>query len=1081
MNRKSLLSLIVLMIVTATLLSAAGGIFFTHTSMEEEDDASSSTVMAQKPKTKTERRMVDIRADDAYYINKGDSTIFILVGHFAAHHNGAVIMADSAVRYSNHSFECFGNVLINQNSTYVYGNRAEYNNRTSTATVYSDLVKIIDGEAVMYTYNCRYNTAKEMGEFWGGCYVEKGSNLMESEKGFYNTKTHDLTAIRRVEMRDDTYQMRGDSVIFNTETENAQYFLNSNIWNDKDEYLYTDAGYYDKARDLHQLTRNAYILTPEREIWSDSIWYYRTDGHIIGRHNLQMDDIEQKVLSFADYGEWWDEPGNALFTGRPSMINYDNEQRDSVYLKADTLWMYTIPVLPPEPAVEENATTEDAVAADSVGMVETSIDADKGAQTRQERREERREERENKRALRDGESEDGTPEDGDVIDGDDEATDQTEHSEATEPAESVPTEGGEQVEETTPVESPTEQTTTTESKDKSKSRARSRSRSKKNRGSEELSALYMSRTTPNHRISPLDDDYYYGYNSRNNREYTRTTRRVHVVRRDSLIVGGDTLSNGGDSVVAPPQIRHSYLRTMTLSELAEQQSYLPEPSDVKADSAHQDSVAQDSLAVSEERVLTAKELRRKVKQEELMKRDSAKAQKIALRDSMRSLVRYERDSLRRMERTLRDSLRAIKVAERDSLYQLKYGERDSLRLVARAERDSLMSIKVDSIIAKRKARNARLADEEKAYLDRIMRKAQERQRVKIEKAKERAARRGKEYKGPELEDLYPDGLIGADSLGTMSGSDSLNMGVDHGHDHGHSHGHDHDMDSMSTAADSTALAGRDSLPMSGADTLANTPPPFPADSTYKMIKAYRNVKMYRSDSQMICDSLVSLNTDSIVRLYKHPIMWNESNQVTSDSMAIYTINQKLDKAHFMGTPLMISEIDTTYYNQVKGKEMMTYFKEGEMQRNDVNGNAQTIYYLQEEDNPDVTALMYIESANMSFYFLDGDVDQIVYKQNPEYVLYPIDMVPETQERRLPDFSWQIEKRPVVDSMIMREIRPTRRQEQHAKPTFRITERINYDRRRLREGNRWFDRIDVLPPEIIQWRNERPSYQQRKKR
>ena len=79
-----------------------------------------------------DRRMVDMIADDSYLIEKGDSTIFILVGNFAAHHNGAVILADSAVRYSNQSFECFGNVLINQNDTYAYGDRASYNRINST-------------------------------------------------------------------------------------------------------------------------------------------------------------------------------------------------------------------------------------------------------------------------------------------------------------------------------------------------------------------------------------------------------------------------------------------------------------------------------------------------------------------------------------------------------------------------------------------------------------------------------------------------------------------------------------------------------------------------------------------------------------------------------------------------------------------------------------------------------------------------------------------------------------------------------------------------------------------------------------
>jgi hypothetical protein len=357
-----------------------------------------------------------------------------------------------------------------------------------------------------------------------------------------------------------------------------------------------------------------------------------------------------------------------------------------------------------------------------------------------------------------------------------------------------------------------------------------------------------------------------------------------------------------------------------------------------------------------------------------------------------------------------------------------------------------------------------LADEEKEYRERIAKKVQDYQRMRIEKAKARAARRGKEYKGPEFEDLFPDA---ADSL--AQGGDSH----DHDHDHDHGHGDDH------SASDSLAM-GRDSL-SGDRDSTAVATKPFPQDSAYKMVKAYRNVKMYRSDSQMICDSLVTLNTDSIVHLYKTPILWNESNQIVSDSMAIYTRRQKMEKAHFMGNPLMISEIDTMYYNQVKGKDMTAHFVEGKVARNNVDGNAQTIYFMQEEDAPDVTGLMYIESAGISFYFDNGEIGQIVYKQNPEYVLYPMDMIPESQTRRLPDFVWHSQMRPTRDSILTREIRPSQRddRESHDKPRFRITERINYDRRRLTENNMWIDRIDVLPPEIVEWRNSRPSYKQRK--
>ena len=128
----------------------------------------------------------------------------------------------------------------------------------------------------------------------------------------------------------------------------------------------------------------------------------------------------------------------------------------------------------------------------------------------------------------------------------------------------------------------------------------------------------------------------------------------------------------------------------------------------------------------------------------------------------------------------------------------------------------------------------------------------------------------------------------------------------------------------------------------------------------------------------------------------------------------------------------------------------------------------------------VTGLMYIESASMSFYLTDGEMDQIVYRQNPEYVIYPLAMIPETQQLRLDGFEWHRERRPSRDSVCDRAIRPTRRAHSStmARPRFRITERINYDRRRLTENRVWVDRLDVLSPDVVEWRNSRPSYQNR---
>ena len=911
MRRKNLTALIVMMLVAGAFLYAASGMMFVRYSYtpEPQPAKTKTPTLSSQQNSNTDKRMVDMTADDSYLIEKGDSTIFILVGNFAAHHNGAVIVADSAVRYSNQSFVCFGNVLINQNSTYIYGERAEYNRNSNTARVFSKLVKVVDEDAVMYTYQCKFNTAKSMGEFSGGCYVQKEDNILEAEKGFYNTKTHELKAINRVQMRNNDYEVLSDSVIFNTQTEDAQYFTNTHIWNKNDEYLNTQAGTYTKKSDLHNLTRRSYLLQPEREIWSDSIMYYRTDGHIIARRNIQMDDTTQKILGFADYAEWWDEPGNAFFTRRPSMINYDPELTDSIYISADTLWLYTIAVEPPKVEKSEATQEENSVAPEANSKLQ-SEESDKGKELTTGRGEERLNAEPSAESALRKESNKGDKNKG-KNDGKESGAN---------------------------LNKPSSPDASSEADSKDKKRGGDEQRPTPESGKEQSAVDSTS------------------------------------MERDSLV--SDTLP-----------------ATDTI--------------------ATTDSTAQDTTKY------TPKQLRRRAKLERKAAREAIKAR----------------------ERMVRDSL--------DSLEQIKL---DSVQKI----RDSLLKMKIDTIIAERIERSSRLADEEKERLERLRIKAEQRRREKIDKAKARALRRGKEYTG---EDYDPN--------------DTAFMNIDIP---------ERPRRDESSKKEESA-GSRDSIQSDS--TLRDTLPievPFPEDSTYKMIKAYRNVKMFRSESQMACDSLTILNTDSIIRMYKSPVMWNDNNQILSDSAMIHTERQRIKSAHFYGNPIMGIEIDTAYYNQVKGKEMISFFENGKVYRNDVNGNAQTIYYLQEEEGADVTALMYIESSAITFYLDDGSIDKISYKQNPEYVLYPMEMVPESQERKLQGFDWQEDRRPTRVIICDRRIVKSNRERAAAirRPTFPIMERIDYDRRRLVENKMWKDRKDRLTPDVIDWRNSRESYKKRKR-
>ena len=288
------------------------------------------------------RRKVDIMADEVRPYNSKEDSIVYFLGNFAAHHNGAVISCDSAVRYGDSRIGFFGRVIINQDSIYIYGDSAIYDGVSNIAEIYSPIVKVIDGDALLYTYNFSFNTADKIGQYSNGGVLVHDNDIMESQRGYYYADSHDIICVEDVEMHGADYDMKSDSVIYNTETKFARFFTNSEIWNIDGDYLATDEGHYDQSQNLYMVTRNGYILSEEQEMWGDSISYYRNDGHIIARGNIPMDDFKNKIMAFGDYAEYWSEKGNALLTRNPSTISYDLSQSDSVFMRADSMLLFTI-------------------------------------------------------------------------------------------------------------------------------------------------------------------------------------------------------------------------------------------------------------------------------------------------------------------------------------------------------------------------------------------------------------------------------------------------------------------------------------------------------------------------------------------------------------------------------------------------------------------------------------------------------------------------------------------------------------------------------------------------------------------
>ena len=251
-------------------------------------------------------------------------------------------------------------------------------------------------------------------------------------------------------------------------------------------------------------------------------------------------------------------------------------------------------------------------------------------------------------------------------------------------------------------------------------------------------------------------------------------------------------------------------------------------------------------------------------------------------------------------------------------------------------------------------------------------------------------------------------------------------------------------DSLTTGLDSLAV-GSDSL-ASATDSLAvqTDSIPEPLDSTkISFITAVKNVKLYKSDIQIACDSLAYNDLDSLVRMYERPIVWNESNrQYSADSLFAVLKNQSLQKASLMSNAFIAIKEDTLCYDQIRATEMLAYFDTtGALSRFDAMGDANAIFYLQEDS---VYATVNKSEAKMlSACFKNGDIDRVYYFESAKNDGYPVAQMT-SEERVLKGFSWQPELRPSGrQDVTPYSIRPSERSRYAARPrtSFEYTDKF----------------------------------------
>jgi lipopolysaccharide export system protein LptA len=191
------------------------------------------------------------------------------------------------------------------------------------------------------------------------------------------------------------------------------------------------------------------------------------------------------------------------------------------------------------------------------------------------------------------------------------------------------------------------------------------------------------------------------------------------------------------------------------------------------------------------------------------------------------------------------------------------------------------------------------------------------------------------------------------------------------------------------------------------------------DSAYRELKAYYGVRFYRIDLQGVCDSMLFNTRDSVLYMYSDPVVWNEQYQLYGDTIEVFLNDSTVDHAHIIQFAFAMQYLDSTFYNQLKGNDMVAYFEGKAIRRIDVSGNAESIFYP--IDNGGMIGLNQTKSAYLTIWLKENKLERLKLWPASEGSLIPIpDLLP--AQKTLKDFYWFDSQRPVDKDDIYRKVK-----------------------------------------------------------
>ena len=259
----------------------------------------------------------------------------LLTGNVRAVHDGVVLTCNKAYYYKDENYiKAFGDVQMVQGDTlYLNGKYAEYNGNVKKAYATGNVV-MRSPEMSLVTDTINFDRVSQEAYYNSNGTIVNKENTLKSKSGRYYVTQKKYQFLTSVVLTNPQYVIKSNHLDYYTNSGHSYLFGPSTITG-KENFIYTEKGFYDTKKNKAHFVKNSYIKYNDRLIEGDSLYYDRNQEFASATRNVKITDSINKAIIKGHYGEVYRNKDSLFITKRASVRTL--MEKDSMFIHGKRL------------------------------------------------------------------------------------------------------------------------------------------------------------------------------------------------------------------------------------------------------------------------------------------------------------------------------------------------------------------------------------------------------------------------------------------------------------------------------------------------------------------------------------------------------------------------------------------------------------------------------------------------------------------------------------------------------------------------------------------------------------------------